>query len=135
MSDTRISIQDKIEQIKKLVSRGADINDTNSRGFTPIMRAVYNQQIDIAALLFELGADAWFMDPVTGHNLVNLWSQGFSEYEYWEKLEEIIFLFCKYDAWKKPEWCEIFIKLIFDKGWPKASQFLSGNLENMRKYK
>jgi uncharacterized protein len=44
--------------IKLLLERGADINVRNGDGATPMMLAIVNDRLDLAARLLELGADA-----------------------------------------------------------------------------
>src|SRR5271157_4538379 len=43
--------------VKQLLSSGADVNERNSRGTTPLMAAAYKGNMDLAKLLVEKGAD------------------------------------------------------------------------------
>ena len=44
--------------VRRLVEGGADVKLTNGDGATPMMLAIVNDRLDMAALLLELGADA-----------------------------------------------------------------------------
>lgn len=46
--------------LNELLSAGADVNDANDRGWTPLHQAAYGNQGEIAATLIEAGAD---LDP------------------------------------------------------------------------
>ena len=43
--------------VEALVAAGADVNDSNDRGWTPLHQAAYSNQCDIAAVLIHCGAD------------------------------------------------------------------------------
>lgn len=43
--------------IESLLAAGADVNDSNNRGWTPLHQAAYSNQRDIAAVLMRSGAD------------------------------------------------------------------------------
>jgi len=43
--------------VQALLTAGADVNDGNDRGSTPLHQAAYSNQCDIAALLIDAGAD------------------------------------------------------------------------------
>ena len=43
--------------IQTLLAAGADVNDANDRGWTPLHQAAYSNQCDIAATLVQSGAD------------------------------------------------------------------------------
>lgn len=46
--------------VEALLAAGADVNDSNDRGWTPLHQAAYSNQCDIAAVLIRSGAD---LDP------------------------------------------------------------------------
>jgi len=48
---------DGISLIDSLLAAGADVNDPNDRGWTPLHQAAYSNQSDIATKLIERGAD------------------------------------------------------------------------------
>jgi len=127
---SRDSDEIKKKKILDALEAGADINAGG--GYyqdKPLIISVESYNWDMVEFLIQNGADPWYINPTTGKNYVNVWAvsdEGFTEG---------IVLFAKYAAWKKPEWCEIYLKLIFTKGWPRANSYISGSLENMRKYK
>lgn len=46
----------KSDAVKALLSAGADVNEGNDRGWTPLHAAAYANRVDLAALLLESGA-------------------------------------------------------------------------------
>jgi ankyrin repeat protein len=44
--------------VEALLAAGADVNDSNNRGWTPLHQAAYSNQTDIATVLTRSGADA-----------------------------------------------------------------------------
>jgi ankyrin repeat protein len=46
-----------VEATKTLVKRGADLNEMNIIGFTPIMMALYNKKLEVVYYLMEISAD------------------------------------------------------------------------------
>ncbi|MGO9118091.1 MAG: ankyrin repeat domain-containing protein [Desulfomonilaceae bacterium] len=44
-------------RVKELLSKGADVNERNSRGVTPLIAAAYKRNTEVAKLLVEKGAD------------------------------------------------------------------------------
>jgi ankyrin repeat protein len=46
-----------IALVRAVLDAGADVNDPNDRGWTPLHQAAYSNQCEIAAALIELGAD------------------------------------------------------------------------------
>src|SRR5271156_2839345 len=46
-----------LSSIKALLAAGADVNDANDRGWTPLHAAAYANQPEIAAILLAKGAD------------------------------------------------------------------------------
>ena len=49
--------QGKIEEVKKLVKKGADVNLVYNKRHTPLMTAIYGGNLDIIKLLVDKGAD------------------------------------------------------------------------------
>jgi len=45
------------ELLTELINKGADINARDPRGFTPLIVASYNDQLEATTLLLEAGAD------------------------------------------------------------------------------
>ncbi len=112
---------DKPDEVKKLVASGVNIDIVDFSGFTPLLSAIYNQNVEMVRLLLELGANTEISHPITGNTYISQWANNFVEFEYWEDLEEIFFLYCEYAGWKRPEWSSEIVHLIFSKGWPKAA--------------
>ncbi len=48
----------QLHSISYFVNHGADLNERDHRGYSPLMLAVYGGQQEAAALLLDLGADA-----------------------------------------------------------------------------
>ena len=46
-----------LESVETLLAAGADVNDPNDRGWTPLHQAAYSNQCAIAAILIKSGAD------------------------------------------------------------------------------
>ena len=52
------SSSDPVKTLKYLISKGAEVNELNHRGETPLLTAVRERQFDVALTLLESGADA-----------------------------------------------------------------------------
>ena len=123
----------KKEKILAALKNGANINEGGGYyQLQPLIVCYQDQNYDMAEFLIKNGADPWYINSITGRNCVNAWAENVGEYN---DLEQGMILFAKYAAWQKPEWCQIYLKLIFTKGWPEANSYISGSVENMRKYK
>lgn len=48
---------DDLETVKKAIASGADVDQEDFTGFTPLMNALYNGEVEIARLLLKHGAD------------------------------------------------------------------------------
>jgi ankyrin repeat protein len=53
----KVSRENAMSMLNALLASGADMNDPNDRGSTPLHQAAYSNQSDIAASLIERGAD------------------------------------------------------------------------------
>ena len=53
---------DKIENVRLLIEKGADLNKTDPNGWTPVTNAIYKNNLNILQLLIERGADVNFVD-------------------------------------------------------------------------
>jgi len=59
-----------IDEVKRLISQGADINAKNENGQTPLLLALNSNQMDVAELLVARGADVEAIDDRTGKALL-----------------------------------------------------------------
>lgn len=118
---------DYFDKIKQLIISGVDINETNSRDFTPLMVAVYNGKFDIVELLLQHGADPWYVN-YAGYSAFMLWVNQFVEMEYWDDMEDMFYLMCKYYIHKNKYAPHNLFRLIFHHGWPEASRHFGGSL-------
>lgn len=67
--DTKQSLLNAVQQkdlhtVKKLIRAGADLDQRNERGRTPLMIATYNNDLEIAETLIETGADVNIQDDM-----------------------------------------------------------------------
>lgn len=53
-----------IEEVKRLIDNGADLDRQDKRGGTALLAAVYSQQVEMVKLLIESGADSSIADSV-----------------------------------------------------------------------
>jgi ankyrin repeat protein len=51
------SIKGRLRKVRRLITKGAEVNITNSRGETPLMHAIQNQHLSVVQLLVDHGAD------------------------------------------------------------------------------
>ncbi|MGM9968071.1 MULTISPECIES: ankyrin repeat domain-containing protein [unclassified Rummeliibacillus] len=58
--------QQDVYAVKKLIRSGADLDQRNERGRTPLMIATYNNDVEIAKILIATGADVNIQDDM--HN-------------------------------------------------------------------
>lgn len=116
-----------LEKIERLANEGEDISSPipEANYMTPLHIAIYNQNIEMTELLLRLGANPEESNPFNGGTFISMWANNYIEFEYWDHLEEIFFLYCKYAGWKRPDWAHDIIHLIFFQGWPKATHFFS----------
>jgi len=115
-----------LDEINKLINKKS-IDETNDRDFTPLMVAVYNQKIDIAELLLKRGANPWYIN-YAGYSAFMLWVNAFIEMEYWDDMENMFYLMCKYYIYKNEYAPRNLFKLILHHGWPAASRHFGGSL-------
>lgn len=116
-----------LSKVESIAKSGADISSPipEARNMTPLLVAIFGHNIDIIEILLRNGADPEIPNPQLGYTFISAWSRIFEEYESWEKLERIFFLYCEYSGYKKPNWCKSIIHLIFEKGWPEAPMYFS----------
>lgn len=67
--DTKQTLLNAVQQkdlhtVKKLIRAGADLDQRNERGRTPLMIATYNNDVEIAEILIETGADVNIQDDM-----------------------------------------------------------------------
>ena len=67
--DTKQTLLNAVQQkdlhtVKKLIRAGADLDQRNERGRTPLMIATYNNDLEIAETLIETGADVNIQDDM-----------------------------------------------------------------------
>ena len=79
--------------IKELIKAGADINDTDDDGFTPLMIAALNGYFEAMNALIDTGADVKASNPKDGNKTAFMYAQdglatdsGFREEDYLEVL-------------------------------------------------
>ena len=68
----------QLEEIKNLLASGADINQKNEKGYSPLMLACYNGQYNAAQFLIQSGADVNSVDENTNSILMGVVFKGHS---------------------------------------------------------
>lgn len=52
-----------VDQVRRLIAQGADVNATDAAGDAPLVMAAYLGQVEITSLLLEAGASLTAVDP------------------------------------------------------------------------
>ncbi|WP_231575100.1 ankyrin repeat domain-containing protein [Bacillus sp. B-jedd] len=66
-----------LDEIKRLISDGADLNAQDSEGRTAVMIATYNNDVEAAKLLIEAGADVNIRDNMKNNPFLYAGAEGY----------------------------------------------------------